>query len=1018
MSVNRATIILAFWYSMLAAENREIGNFYSTLRFDSKPMRLRGGIIQEDLLLSAELEELCQILEGNETTPATLAETQREIAKIADDMRIDMEKFSSRIENMTRREEQWKGRKDDKSETDLGETTEVESRNVSDYFEEIKPDPDNPKNPLLCATMLRQGQPCFDASGLFSDSDEPRKDTVAKLAGWDTEVANLTFKIHGKDVSRREYKAYRRSLRAKGLLTREESSSWSTSSMIYGIDQWEEDINKIRRNEEQARALMAVSLSLQGRPWWNLSFSESSSSLSRVKEKTALVDPASESSEDDSISDLFPNMTAGDWNATINSSLQEKQWNKVLNLHTKMPSIQRFLRRSEEESYRDHGWYREDDGDDDIFIARGDAVSSSSSDRRVQEEVQSLLNISNKEAAEVADDRTYISMSSEPNDGLLERAVDTHSTRVLAADVEERDLDEPMLSCLLHFGVRVMSDSSSSYSTSAPGEYSSSSIRQSDRQFVYSDFSHLSSETRRDLTAWKDNLRQESRLFRDRRNRVDIKNEMWAQDARMEIILKDYPNCTVEEYREVNVDGLAKSPSCHLCFLQIKEGLAQLKSDAVLCCPACFTMFALDTKRDMNRCEFYVAMFVINCKVDEEVSKMEELLEDGFEIDEYRPLWKGERVKAILFTRKKETPGLWIRLAEALGEEVAFGEVKDDEASLLSRFHIDENSLPQIVVVCPKQPEKETVVTYEGPSDFEHILEFLSTSVHGGKRALELRRRVDAQGAEIGSLRAELQEAREALKAAQAEVARLRVAQMGQIEAAKKQLEAELEESRVREDKLVHELQEAKKKLESEGGELRRERESLVLQIKNLEQIQAAVVLLLNSENIDDFFSSKFRPLKAILFTTKSEIPPLWKQLAEAQQQTTSFGVVKHVETELMSSFRLQEQDLPRICVYREGRERGVIYDGEVKLEALISFLQDAFEGGDTMIAMRQEVHAATRRIEELTAELKEARRSLEEAAANEKECASCEGLRALMTEARSRAEALRKLLEGEEKSP
>ena len=44
--------------------------------------------------------------------------------------------------------------------------------------------------------------------------------------------------------------------------------------------------------------------------------------------------------------------------------------------------------------------------------------------------------------------------------------------------------------------------------------------------------------------------------------------------------------------------------------------------------------------------------------------------------------------------------------------------------------------------------------------------------------------------------------------------------------------------------------------------------------------------------------------------------------------------------------------------------------------------------------------------------------RSSEEAAANNKECASCEGLRALMTEARSRAEALRKLLEGEVKSP
>eukprot|EP00960_Hanusia_phi_P068038 766752-Hanusia_phi.AAC.9 len=297
---------------------------------------------------------------------------------------------------------------------------------------------------------------------------------------------------------------------------------------------------------------------------------------------------------------------------------------------------------------------------------------------------------------------------------------------------------------------------------------------------------------------------------------------------------------------------------------------------------------------------------------------------------------QGERVKAILFTRKKETPGLWMRLAEALGEEIAFGEVKDDESSLLDRFHVDENSLPQIVVVCPKHSHEEAVVTYEGPSDFEHILDFLSVSLHGGRRALDLRSQVDAQAKELGSLRNELQEGKEALKAAQAEVARMRVAQMGQIETAKKQLEADLEESRSREEKLQQEMQEVKKKFEGEVENLRREREKLLLQVKNLEQIHQAVVLLLNQENIDDFFSSKFRPLKAILFTTKAEVPPLWKQLAEAQHPTTSFGVVKHVEAELMSSFGLQEQDLPRICVYREGRGSGVVYDGEVRLDALI----------------------------------------------------------------------------------
>eukprot|EP00960_Hanusia_phi_P068043 766752-Hanusia_phi.AAC.14 len=97
--------------------------------------------------------------------------------------------------------------------------------------------------------------PDFECGALFSDSDTPRQDTVAKLAGWD-EVSpdEISFKIHGRNVSRREYKAYRKSLREKGLLTREESSSWSESSVMYGLQQWEEDIKRIRIDEEQARS--------------------------------------------------------------------------------------------------------------------------------------------------------------------------------------------------------------------------------------------------------------------------------------------------------------------------------------------------------------------------------------------------------------------------------------------------------------------------------------------------------------------------------------------------------------------------------------------------------------------------------------------------------------------------------------------------------------------------------------------------------------------------------------------
>ena len=60
-----------------------------------------------------------------------------------------------------------------------------------------------------------------------------------------------------------------------------------------------------------------------------------------------------------------------------------------------------------------------------------------------------------------------------------------------------------------------------------------------------------------------------------------------------------------------------------------------------------------------------------------------------------------------------------------------------------------------------------------------------------------------------------------------------------------------------------------------------------------------------------------------------------------------------------------------------------MVYDGEVKLDALSSFLKDAVHGGDTVIAMRQQVHTAVRQVEELQDELKRAKL---EAAAKEDE--------------------------------
>lgn len=67
-------------------------------------------------------------------------------------------------------------------------------------------------------------------------------------------------------------------------------------------------------------------------------------------------------------------------------------------------------------------------------------------------------------------------------------------------------------------------------------------------------------------------------------------------------------------------------------------------------------------------------------------------------------------------------------------------------------------------------------------------------------------------------------------------------------------------------------------------------------------------------------------------------------------------------------------QDLPRICLFADGKAEPVVYDGPVKLDALASFLRDTVSGGDACVAMRQEVHKKERELEEATADAAKAR--------------------------------------------
>jgi len=229
---------------------------------------------------------------------------------------------------------------------------------------------------------------------------------------------------------------------------------------------------------------------------------------------------------------------------------------------------------------------------------------------------------------------------------------------------------------------------------------------------------------------------------------------------------------------------------------------------------------------------------------------------------------------------------------------------------------------------------------YEGPTDFDRISTFLGDLAKGGMSVLEIRRLADDREREIERLKAELEREREALAVAKAEIARSKLGQVGVGEAIKKDL---------------HDAKEREKALEAAADQLHAERVALQAEVKAMQEVLSTRVVKLSADNIEAFLTNVTRPLKAVLFTTKAETPPLWLQLADAQSTTSAFGIVHHVETALMQKFKLHVSDLPRICIYSSGKEP-VVYDGEVKLDALSSFLRDTVEGGDAVIAMRQQV--------------------------------------------------------------
>jgi len=87
---------------------------------------------------------------------------------------------------------------------------------------------------------------------------------------------------------------------------------------------------------------------------------------------------------------------------------------------------------------------------------------------------------------------------------------------------------------------------------------------------------------------------------------------------------------------------------------------------------------------------------------------------------------RGPRMlKAILFTKKSDTPAVWSKLFEQFGAQALFGVVGCHLADLVSKFGLREEELPKVLVVYPTGER----VTYQGVSNFDRISVFINQQI-------------------------------------------------------------------------------------------------------------------------------------------------------------------------------------------------------------------------------------------------------------------------------------------------
>ena len=335
-------------------------------------------------------------------------------------------------------------------------------------------------------------------------------------------------------------------------------------------------------------------------------------------------------------------------------------------------------------------------------------------------------------------------------------------------------------------------------------------------------------------------------------------------------------------------------------------------------------------------------------------------------------------IKAILFTKKMETPGLWLRVAEAYNSRCDFGEVRLSEEALMKKFDLTAEVLPKIVAVRTSGDGTQQTILYEGPNDFDKICEFLRDSADGGRELVELKRQVEELTRQVRGLQVEVTQERESTKAARAEAARLKLSQVGQVEAVRKSLESEMQQARASELAIKERLESEVLQLTEQAQAATKEREVLLRELEMLKGMQGEgshTALMLEPETLDTFLDHTARPLRAILITKKEEIPELWQQLAEVHNTLCSFGMVRHVHESILQTFSVRVESLPRILLISSRASPPLIYEGPLKLENISAFINDAVQGGNACVELRKQLHAAEAEREVLRRDLAEAKR-------------------------------------------